>query len=741
MSNNNPLDSVKLKKFIKYLWIIVLGGFGFLFLLIFLVYVGAFGKLPSFKELENPKSNLASEVISSDQVVLGTYFVQNRSNAQFKELSPNLINALLATEDIRFYDHSGIDPRGTIAIIFYNLIGKKRGSSTISQQLAKNLFPRQRQTLLNIAFIKLREWVTAVRIERNYTKEEIITMYFNTVDFGSNSYGIKAASRTFFNSSPDSLKIEEASLLVGLLKGTTYFSPIKNPERSLGRRNIVLEQLNKYDFITDEQYDSLVQLPINLKYQNVDHNEGSATYFREHLRVELNNWCQQKENYKPDGTPYDLYRDGLKIYTTINSKLQRYAEEAMVAHIAKLQDVFFRHWKDKEPWGEFVQILDQAKLRSDRYHSLREAGMPKDSIDIVFNTKIPMTIFSWKGEIDTILSPMDSIKYYKHFLRSGFMSMEPQTGFIRAWVGGANYKYFKYDQIQGTRQVGSTFKPFVYTVAIDNGWSPCFEVPNLPVTWDEYPDWHPQNSDKTQGGMVSLRLGLASSLNNVTAYVMKQLGPQPVVDLAHKMGITSHIDPYPSICLGTADVSLFDMVGAYSTFANKGVWTEPVYITRVEDKHGNILFERVAKKVDAISEETAYIMLYMLKGVTTLKGGTGLRLRGATYNIRYPVAGKTGTTQNQSDGWFIGITPDLVSGAWTGGEDRSIHFRTINLGEGANTALPVWAMYMNKMYADTSFKYSKGDFETPKKPLSIELDCSKYTVKKNKEVSDKSLDF
>jgi penicillin-binding protein 1A len=706
-------------------------------LLISSVGFGLFGELPSFRDLENPKSNLATEVISADGNILGTYFIQNRSNAKYKDLSPNLVNALIATEDVRFYKHSGVDLKGTFAIIFYSAIGKKRGSSTITQQLAKNLFPRKKQNIFNIGIIKLKEWLTAIKIERNYTKEEIITMYFNTVDFGSNSYGIKAAAKTYFSKTPDKLSIDESALLVGILKGTTVFSPIKNPERAIKRRNVVLEQMEKYGFISEAQLTENNSKELNLQFQSPDHNQGSATYFREYVRQEVTAWC--KENKKTDGETYDIYRDGLKIYTTIDSRMQAYAEAAVKEHLTYLQAEFYKHWKGKTPWGENTDIILTSMRRSDRYQQLKEDGIAESEIKKIFDTPIKMTLFSWAGDIDTTLSPIDSIKYYKWYLRSSFMSMDPHNGAIKAWVGGPNYEYFKYDQVKmGKRQVGSTFKPFVYTVAMDNGWSPCYEAPNLPIVFEDFDNWSPKNSDGKQGGMMTLRNGLANSVNLITAFMMKQVGPQAVVNVAKKMGITSDIPAYPSICLGTADVSLYEMVGAYSTYANKGVWTEPVYISRIEDKNGNVLYEKIPRKVDALSEQTAYLMLYMLRGV--IDKGTGLRLRGPRYRFTNPIAGKTGTTQENSDGWFIGITPDLVSGVWTGAEDRSVHFRSTNLGEGANTALPIWALYMKKVYADPSLKISKGDFIAPAGGLDVEIDCDKFK-KQSSGASNPSLDF
>lgn len=735
--SNGTLSKEETKKFSKRFWQLCVGGLLFVVLIISSVGFGLFGELPTFRDLENPKSNLASEVISSDGPVLGSYYIQNRSNAKFKDLSPNLINALIATEDVRFYEHSGIDLKGTFAIALYSVIGKKRGSSTITQQLAKNLFPRKKQTIFNIGIIKLKEWLTAIKIERNYTKEEIITMYFNTVDFGNNSFGIKTASKTYFNKLPSELNVQEAAMLVGILKGTTVYSPIRNAERAKARRNVVLNQLEKYGFITEAELTEASNSELEMHYTSPDHNQGTATYFREYLRLELQNWC--KENKKADGEPYDLYRDGLKIYTTIDSRMQLYAEEAIKEHLTYLQKEFNNHWKGRSPWGTNTDIISQSMKRSERYQLMKEDGATDEEINTAFNTPTSMTVFSWTGDRDTTMTPLDSIKYYKWYLRSSFMSMDPHTGQIKAWVGGPDYRYFKYDQVKtGKRQVGSTFKPLVYTVAMDNGWSPCFEAPNLPIVFEDFDNWSPKNSDGKEGGMMTLRMGLANSVNLITAYMMKQVGPQAVVNVAKKMGITSDIPAYPSICLGTPDVSLYEMVGAYSTYANKGVWTEPVYITRIEDKNGNVLFEKMPRKVDALSEQTAYLMIYMMKGV--IDKGTGMRLRGPRYRFTNPIAGKTGTTQENSDGWFIGITPDLVSGTWTGAEDRMVHFRSTNLGEGANTALPIWALYMKKVYADPRLNISMGDFEAPPGGLSVVVDCDQYK-KNNQSTSNPGLEF
>lgn len=708
------------------IWVVVLLPIAFLFAFVLAVSNNMFGDLPTFEELENPKSSLASEVISADGAVIGKYFIQNRSNIHFDELSPNLVKALLATEDIRFEKHSGIDIKGLFRVLFKTVLTQQDagGGSTLTQQLAKNLFPREKMNKIQLIIRKIKEWIIAVRLERGYTKEEIMTMYLNTVEFGHNTYGIKSAARTFFQKTPDALNVEESAVLVGLLKGPTIFSPVRNPGNSTARRNVVLGQMNKYGFLSDKELDSLKTLPIVLKYKPDDHNAGLATYFREVLRLELNQWC--REHKKADGTAYNIYRDGLRIYTTIDSRMQRYAEEAVKEHLSELQKTFFEHWKNRNPFGEVPEVVDQGMKRSARYAELKEAGVPEDSIRKNFNTKIRMSIFTWNGDKDTLMSPLDSVKYYKMILQTGMMSMEPQTGFVRAWVGGNNYEHFKYDHVKdGKRQVGSAFKPVVYTLAVQEGYSPCFKVPNSPVTiiTEAGQSWTPKNSDNKYGGMLMLKEALAESVNTISAYLMKQFGPYATVEMAHKLGIQSEIEKVPSICLGTVDLSVFELTGAYSTFPNKGVWTQPIYITRIEDKNGVVLQEFVPKKVEAISEETAYVMINMMQGAVQF--GTSARLR-FKYGLTQPMAGKTGTTQNQSDGWYMGITPELVSGVWVGCEDRSVHFRTTQLGQGANMALPIWALYMKKLYADKDLNIYQGDFEKPVGKISIELDCNKY---------------
>lgn len=705
-------------------WKMILGFIAFGIILIFAIGLGLFGKLPSFRDLENPKSNQASEVVSDDGVVLGSYFVQNRSNVRYDQISPNVINALIATEDSRFYSHSGIDFKRTFTIIFYNLVGKKQGASTITQQLALNMFQEEGRARnpLKRFIQKLQEWIIAIKLERNYTKEEIITMYLNTVDFGSyNSFGIKAAAQTYFNVSPDKLTPEKAALLVGMLKGPSFYSPVRNPERAKLRRNTVLENMAKNGYITDAEAEENKALPLGIDFKPKDHNEGYAAYFRSVLKKDVQRIFEEQNIKKADGTPYDLDRDGLRIYTSINSHMQKYAEDAQAKYIKTLQIQFSRAMRGRNPFkGPAGALLEQGMKRSDRYKALKEEGASDDEIRESFNTKTKMNVFSWNGDIDTVMTPMDSIKYYKLMLRNAMMSMEPQTGYVRAWVGGINFQHFKYDQVKmGTRQVGSTAKPFTYAAAIANGYSPCYMAPNQPVDLD---GWVPR-SDHTIPGYITLKKALAHSQNWVTAYMMKQIGPTAVATLTKKMGITSDVPAYPSICLGTFDASVYDMVGAYSVFVNHGLWTEPIYLLRIEDKNGNVLYERKPKVVVALDPQTAYVMTDMLKEV--VNNGTGVRLR-YRYNFRNPIGGKTGTTQNNSDGWFIGITPQLVTGVWTGAEDRAIHFASTNQGEGANSALPIFALYMQKVYADNTLNYTKGDFEQPKDGVNITLNCDAY---------------
>ena len=721
-----PKDTApkKFRKYIFVFWTLAALPVVILFFVLFLAAKGYIGEeLPTFDELENPRSNLASEIISADQVILGKYFFQNRTNIHYYELSPVLLNALKATEDIRFDSHSGVDLRGLVRVILR--AGSAGGGSTITQQLAKKLFHEVPDSKFKRIIQKLQEWIISIRLERRYTKEEIIAMYLNIVDFSSNAYGIKSAAQTYFAKTPAQLNIQEAALLVGMLKAPTRYNPVRNNKNSIERRNVVLSQMMKYDFIKKNEFDSIKAIPIKLKYQVEDHNYGLATYFREELKGEMLQWCKEHIN-NSTGLPYNLYTDGLRIFTSINSKMQRYAEEAMSEHLKVLQKKFNDHWKSQDPWDGHKEILTDAMKHTERYIAMKANKATDKEIEKAFNKKEKMTVFSWRGDVDTLLSPMDSIRYFKKILQCGFMSMEPKTGLVRAWVGGTDYRYFKYDHVkEGKRQVGSTFKPFLYTLAMQEGYSPCYKIPNVRVTFDlpSGEQWSPENSDASYGGMLTLKQGLAESVNCISAYLMKQFGPQAMIEIVRKMGITSPIIPVPAICLGTPDVSVFEMVGAYSSFANKGVWTQPIYLTRIEDKNGNVLQDFVPRKVEAISEETAFLMLKLMEGVVQF--GTGARLRGE-YKIPYAIAGKTGTTQNQSDGWFMGITPDLVSGCWVGCEDRIVHFRTLELGQGARTAMPIWALYMKKLYGDNSLNISRGNFVAPDEPLNVELNCDKY---------------
>lgn len=728
------LSQQDIKRYNGYIWKFFIGCFLLFALLILATFLDVFGPLPSFRDLENPKSNQATEIISSDKEILGTYYVQNRSNVTYTQISPNVTNALVATEDERFYDHSGIDFRRMFSIIFLNIF-KQQGGSTITQQLAKNLFTEQpsHNKAVRIAQ-KLKEWITAVQLERHYTKQEIITMYLNTVDFGAyNTFGIKSASRTYFNTTPDKLTPTQAAMLIAMINAPSKYSPINHPDKVLTRRNnVVLPLMEKQGYISEGQLEEFRAKPLGLHFNPINHNDGPAPYFRAVLKKEVQKIFQDESITKADGTPYDLDRDGLKIYTTLNYTMQQYAEEAQAEYMRTLQVQFNNHWKGYSLYKSiknFKLLLDEGMHRSDRYKADTAQGMSAEEIKKDFNTPTKVDLFTWKGDTVMTMKPIDSIVYSKLLLRNSLMSMDPTTGYIKAWVGGISFEHFKYDQVKmGARQVGSTAKPFTYAVAIDNGYSPCMKVDNVPVSIPipGQPDWTPrQSSSDLQPGAITLRTALAFSQNYVTAYLMKQVGPVPVMNLTKKMGITSpDLGPYPSICLGTFNASVYDMVGAYSVFANHGVWTEPTFILRIEDKKGNVLYTHKPRIVQAMNEQTAYVMTYMMKGV--IENGTGSRLV-YKYGIRNPVAGKTGTPQDNSDGWFIGMVPQLVTGVWTGCEDRDIHFRSTYLGEGANTALPIFALYMKRVYANPDLGIKREiDFAPPKAPLTITLDCSAY---------------
>jgi len=748
------LSQQDIKRYNGYIWKTIIGCLIFVVLLITLTTFGALGPLPGFQYIENPKSNLASQILSSDKQVLGTYYIQNRSPVTYKELSPNVVNALVATEDSRFYEHSGIDFQRIPSIIFHNLLGSQQGGSTITQQLAKNLFNGGGSHNFFVRITqKLKEQIIAVRLERHYTKEEILTMYLNTVDFGAyNTFGIKSAARTYFNTTPDKLTPDQAALLVGMLNAPGIYSPINHPKRALGRRNLVLDRMKKENYLSAGQLEEFKAKPLGLEFTRIDHNEGLAQYFRAVLKKEIVKIMVDKSITKPDGTPYDLDRDGLKIYTTIDATMQGYAEQAQREYMRDLQSQFNAHWHGHSLWKEiptFKGLLDTGMRRSDRWKELKLAGKSDDEIRENFNTPDTLNLFTWRGNIDTVMKPIDSIVYCKLLLRNSLMSMDPTTGYIKAWVGGINFEHFKYDQVKdGSRQVGSTAKPFTYAVAVENAYSPCMQVDNVPDTnFTVTPAWCPHSGkDETRPGMLTLTQALAFSQNWITAHIMKEVTPLPVVELIKKMGVNSpSLQPYPSICIGSFDATVMDMTGAYSVFANHGVWTQPTFLLRIEDKNGNVLYTNHSQVRQAMNEQTAYVMTHMLKGVVDIQGATGSRLRWK-YHFTNPIGGKTGTTQNNSDGWFIGITPQLVTGVWTGCEDRAIHFRTERLGEGANTALPIFALYMKQVYANPALGIKMNvDFAPPKNGVSINLDCDQYDqqgqqTKDAKDV-DKKLEF
>ena len=738
------------RKFWK-IFFIGLGSVGLFFLF---ASWGIFGSMPSFEDLENPDSNLATEIISADGVVIGKYFQKNRSQLKYSDLPKNLVQALIATEDARFYDHSGIDARGTLRAI--SSLGTSGGASTLTQQLAKQLFHGEGSKFLPFRIVqKMKEWIIAIRLERQYTKNEIIAMYCNVYDFGNNSVGVSSAAKTYFSKEPRDLTIDESAILVGMFKNSGLYNPIRNPQGVKNRRNVVLSQMEKGDIITEDQKVQLQSLPIKLNFKLETHKDGTATYFREYLRDYMKKWVE--ENKKSDGSNYDIYKDGLKIYTTIDSRMQSHAEKAVTAHMANLQQEFFKQSKGNKnaPFvnisaAETQKILNQAMKSSNRWSVMKSMDKSEEEIIKSFSEKTKMTVFSWKGERDTIMTPMDSIRYYKHFLQSGLMAMEPQTGNIKAWVGGINYKYFQYDHVgQGARQVGSTFKPFVYATAIEQlNMSPCDSIIDGPFMirkgrHNVTADWEPKNSDNKYRGMVTLKRGLASSINTVSAKLMDKVGPKAVVDLTHKLGVKSEIPLQPSIALGAVEITVEDMVAAYSTFANQGVYMKPQFISRIEDKSGVIIYEPIPESHDVLNKDIAYAVIKLLEGVT--EGGSGDRLRttgggngsnrwtGYPYNFKNPIAGKTGTTQNQSDGWFMGMVPNLVTGVWVGCEDRSARFKSITYGQGATAALPVWGYFMKLCYDDPDLKVSKSPFERPAN-LSIKVDC--YVAKKVVDSTD-----
>ena len=752
IKKNMPVKDIKYYQ--KKFWKVFFYSIGGIFLFFLFASWGLFGKMPSFEDLENPNSNLATEIISSDGVTLGKFYNENRTAIKYKDLPKSLVDALVSTEDERFYEHSGIDARRTFGAAAK--LGSNGGASTITQQLAKLLFHGEGSKFLPFRMIqKAKEWIIAVRLERQYTKNEIIALYFNQVDFVNGAVGIRSAAKVYFNKEPRDLNVEESALLVGMLTNPSLFNPVRRPEKAVKRRNVVLGQLVRNHHLEESAKKILEKKPIVLDFHPESHLDGTATYFREYLRDYMKNWV--KENKKPDGEEYDIYGDGLKIYVTLDSKIQEHAEEAVQEHIKNLQEEFFIQQKDNKnaPFVnlseiEVDKIFNQAMKNSERWRILKADDKTDEEIIASFKVKTKMTVFSWKGDRDTIMTPLDSIRYYKHFLQAGLMSMEPQTGQVRAWVGGINYKYFQYDHVgQGSRQVGSTFKPFVYATAIQQlGMSPCDSIIDSPFTmpkgkYNITEAWSPKNSDNKYRGMITLKKALANSVNTISAKLMDKVGPTAVVDMAHKLGIKSEIPVQPSIALGAVEISVQDMVAAYSTFANEGVYMKPQFITRIEDKNGTTIYEPIPESHDVLNKDIAFAVIKLLEGVT--EGGSGDRLRtqgggngynrvtGYPYAFTNPIAGKTGTTQNQSDGWFMGMVPNLVTGVWVGCEDRSARFKSITYGQGATAALPIWGYFMKKCYADDKLNISKEEFTRPDN-LTIKVDC--WQPKKEKDTTD-----
>ena len=753
--------SLDFSKPIRWFWMCFLAAVLGVALIFISASLGLFGEMPDTTALENPRTNLATEIISSDGQTLGKfYYEDNRTLVAFSELPKHLVDALIATEDVRYFDHAGIDARGTLRAFAF--LGKRGGASTISQQLARQLFVGVRsKNKLETATQKIKEWVIATRLERQYTKEEIIAQYFNIYDFGNQADGIRSASKIYFGKEPIDLTLNESAMLVGMFKNSSLYNPRpkRNPEGTKNRRNVVLSQMAKYGFLEETIKDSLQQLPLGLNYSPESHREGIATYFRAYLRGFMKEWVNNPQNTKPNGDKYNIYKDGLKIYTTIDSRMQTFAETATKEHMANLQAEFFVQntprrnrtapFLDLKP-KEIKSLLETSMRRSERWRKMKyDLKKSDEEIRASFEKPAPMKIFSWtaeNNEIDTLMTPRDSMRYYKSILRTGMLSMEPQTGHVKAWVGGVNYKHFQYDMVkQGKRQVGSTFKPFVYAAAIDQlHLSPCDTFPKSQITiealkYGNMKPWSPKNSGGNYGGFETLKSALANSRNTITARLMNEIGPQPVINLARSLGVEQDIPAVPSIALGTPDISVYEMVAAYSTFANQGVYTKPVMVTRIEDKNGTILYQYAPETKDVLSKEVAYVTVKLMEGVT--QHGSGQRLRhsalrnqavykeiitGYPYKFTNPIAGKTGTTQNQSDGWFMGMVPNLVTGVWVGGEDRATHFKSITYGQGAAMALPIWANYMRSCYTVEELGISLEDFVAPEN-LTIEVDCELTT--------------
>ncbi len=755
MGNSVPQNNIR-SKFSKWFWSLFAFGIVSIALVFFFIVIGWIGYLPPIDELQNPINKYATEIYSSDLQLLGRFSKsqENRVKVDYNQISDNVINALIATEDVRYLDHSGIDGRALLrAAVLRGIFQRKSsgGGSTLTQQLAKQLYSPDADNFVERALQKPIEWVISVKLEKLYSKEEIITLYLNQFSFLNNAVGIKSAAQIYFSTSPAKLKVEEAATLVGMCKNPSLYNPVRFNERTRNRRNVVLNQMQKYDYITEEACDSLKNLPLTLKYQKADHKLGLAPYFREYLRMVLTakepfrsdyaSWQDKKfnedkwqwennplygfcnKNFNTSGSPYNIYVDGLKIYTTIDSRMQKYAEQAVKEHIESLQTTFFKEKRGRSyaPFSRKLSpevindIMSRSMKQSERYIKMKASGFTKEQIDILFRKPVEMQVFSYKGMVDTVLSPLDSIRYHKYFLRCSFMSMDAKSGYVKAYVGGPEFSQFQYDMVtSGSRQVGSTVKPYLYTLAMEEGMSPCDRTINRPITIMDANGrpWTPRNASKSRiGESVSLRWGLANSNNWISAYLMSLFTPEALVKLMHSFGIRSQLDPVVSLALGSCDISLSEMVDAYTAFPNMGLRVEPIYVSRIEDANGNVIATFAPKMHEIFSETTAYKMIYMMRSV--VDGGTGGRIR-RNYGLMMPMGGKTGTTQNNSDGWFMGYTPSLVSGVWVGGEDRDIHFDNIAEGQGASMALPIWALYMQKVLKDSNLGYSATEsFDVP----------------------------
>jgi penicillin-binding protein 1A len=723
----------KKKSFLSYfkIFLIVAASTTILFsiatgLFVYKVYKGSYGNLPDYQELKNVRNNTASEVYSSDGVLLGKYYIINRTNSKFEEISPHIVDALISTEDIRFFNHQGIDKKSLARVLIKSLIlGNDRsgGGSTISQQLAKNLFQRNQYPYLSMAINKIKEAITAYRLEKIYTKQEILTLYLNTVSFGEDVYGIEVAAERYFKTTPAKITLSEAATLIGMLKATTYYNPRAKPENAMQRRNIVLGQMAKYNFIDKSLADSIRQQPLGLNYTNITHNDGIATYFREMLRMELQR--KIKDYKKPDGAPYNIYTDGLKIYTSIHSRAQLYAENALRDHIKNLQEKFDESNSVSEK--TISELANTKKLECNRYKNLKNLNYSSEQIDKNFNTPVKMQVFTWNGPNTRELSPLDSIKYYQQFLNAGLLAMEPSSGNVIAWVGGIDFKYFKYDHIRSKRQAGSTFKPVVYAAALEDGIDPCEYISNEKSTYEQFENWSPRNPDHVYDGYYSMQGALMRSVNTVSARLIQQTGTNSVIKLAQKLGITGELPAVPSIALGSANVSLEEMVTAYTTFPNRGYRRNPVYLLKIEDATGNVIYEKdsaEALRFRAMKSETADIMTHFLKSVVDSGTASGIR---NIYGLKNEIGGKTGTTQNYADGWFIGFTPDLIAGVWVGHENPKIHFRSSSMGQGSKTALPIWANFMKVLFDDIGFEeMKKGRFHALSERAKERINCPSY---------------